>query len=282
MLLETFAYLTDVLTYRLNRIPQRAYVEFLRLLGVQLSPPAAASTKLRFMRARPSEPPLEIPRGTRVTASRAESGSETPVFVTARAALIAPGESQVEVLAHHCDLVIGELAGTGTGLPGLSLAARRPPIVARTGDELDLIVGVEIGAGELDERAAAIEFEGRPYRIWHEVDNFGNLGEDPHAYIADRIQGTIAFAPAARLTMPNGALEDAAHPLAGVPPAQRQIRLWYRRGGGPQGNVSINTLTVLKDPIPGAEVTNPERATGGRAAETIENAVIGGRRSSSR
>ena len=52
--------------------------------------------------------------------------------------------------------------------------------------------------------------------------------------------------------------------------------MWYRRGGGPAGNVAAHTLTVLKDPLPGLEVTNPERATGGQAAETIENAIIRG------
>ena len=55
VLLETFAYLTDTLSYRMNRIPEKAYVEFLRLLGVQLSPPAAASTRLRFSASRAAE-----------------------------------------------------------------------------------------------------------------------------------------------------------------------------------------------------------------------------------
>jgi hypothetical protein len=32
----------------------------------------------------------------------------------------------------------------------------------------------------------------------------------------------------------------------------------------------------MKDPLPGISVTNPEPATGGRAAETLENALVRG------
>ena len=42
VLLELYAYLTDQLIYRLNRVPDKVYVEFLRLLGVQLTPPSAS------------------------------------------------------------------------------------------------------------------------------------------------------------------------------------------------------------------------------------------------
>jgi hypothetical protein len=35
------------------------------------------------------------------------------------------------------------------------------------------------------------------------------------------------------------------------------VRAWYRSSGdGAGGNVNANTLTVIKDPIPGLEVVN--------------------------
>src|SRR5262249_55065711 len=64
--------------------------------------------------------------------------------------------------------------------------------------------------------------------------------------------------------------------LAAIPQAGREIRLWYRRGGGAQGNVGANALTVLKDPIAGVQVTNPEPAVGGLAAESVPNALVRG------
>src|SRR5438067_13112191 len=42
-LIETFAWMTDQLLYRLNRVPELNYVKFLELLGVTLLPPTAAS-----------------------------------------------------------------------------------------------------------------------------------------------------------------------------------------------------------------------------------------------
>ena len=43
VLLELFAFLTDTMLFRLNRLPEKAYVAFLNLIGVQLEPPMAAS-----------------------------------------------------------------------------------------------------------------------------------------------------------------------------------------------------------------------------------------------
>jgi len=54
------------------------------------------------------------------------------------------------------------------------------------------------------------------------------------------------------------------------------IRLWYFHGGGAGGNVAANTLTTLKDQIPGVSVTNPLPATGGRDEESLQNALIRG------
>src|SRR5215475_8636257 len=71
ILLEAFAHLTEVMIYRLNRLPQKAYVEFLRLIGVKLYPPSAATAILRFSLSRPQDEPVEISRGVRVTIGRA-------------------------------------------------------------------------------------------------------------------------------------------------------------------------------------------------------------------
>jgi hypothetical protein len=275
VLLEAFAHLTETMLYRLNRLPEKVYVEFLRLLGVRLQPPATASVALRFSVSRPAERPVDIPRGTRVTLSRADAGTEPVVFLTAEAARLPAGATEVEALAYHCDQVDAELAGHGTGQPGLTVRARRPPIVAPTGDSLDLVVGVEAEPAELDDRAPARKHDGRTYRIWREVEDFAHLSPDEPAYMVDRMTGTLTFAPAARMAGEDGVLGEA-RALAAIPRAGRAILLWYRRGGGAAGNVAAHTLEVLKDPIPGVKVTNPRPAVGGRPAETLENALVRG------
>jgi len=275
VLVELFAHLTEVMLYRLNRLPEKAYVEFLRLIGVRLQPPAAAGVTLRFSVARDAERRIEIHRGTRVAVSRAGGGAEAAVFATDQPAAIEKGQREVDVPAHHAELVEGEPAGTGTGLPGQWVTARRPPLIAATGDPLDLAVGIEAAPGELDERVPAVQHEGKAYRIWREVDSFAEVGPDRFVYVVDRASGTITFAPAMRQLGKEG-LEEAPRSLGEAPAAGREIRLWYRRGGGPEGNVAAGLLATLKDPIPGLQVTNPEAATGGRAAETLENALVRG------
>jgi hypothetical protein len=196
------------------------------------------------------------------------------VFETVDLVTFAAGATTVSVRAIHARLVQGEDLGLSTGQAGRSVAVRHAPIIADSGDPLDLVVGIE--ATEGDAQGGAIEHAGRPYRIWREVDSFVDLGTDADTYIADRTAGSIQFAGAARTQTPGGALTDETRPLASVPPLGRRIRAWYRHGGGIGGNVAANTLTVLKDPIPGVTVTNPEPATGGRDVETLANALLRG------
>ncbi|NIM94246.1 MAG: putative baseplate assembly protein [Anaerolineales bacterium] len=276
VLLELFAHLTETMIYRLNRIPEKAYIAFLRLLGVTLHPPSAASVMLRFRRTEATDQPMIIPRGTRVTIGRTNSGDEPPVFVTIRSATIPAGESEVDVIAYHSELVIGELAGMGTSQPGLSIAVHRPPIVAPTGGEVDLVLGIEATPEELGERVPAIQHGDKSYRVWREVENFAGYGPGDSVYVVDRTTGVISFAPSVRMEDEEGELDEVPRALGGIPAEGREIRVWYLRGGGASGNLPANTLTLLKDPIQGVQVTNPDRATGGRAAEALENALARG------
>jgi hypothetical protein len=277
VLVEVFAYLTEALIYRLNRVPDKLFIEFLRLTGVRLQPPAAAAVTLRFSREEGVFGPIEIPRGTHVTVARPVGGSEPPVFVTAETATMSATDDEAMVRAYHADLIEAESLGVATGNPGLMRTVQRPPIVAPTGDPLDLIVAVEAAPGELKDGDPATEHDGKTYRVWRAVENFTHLGADLFVYMVDRAAGTIMFAPAARTRVDeNGEiLDDTSEALAAIPPRGRDIRVWYRRGGGPDGNVAAGVLTAIREPIK-AVVDNPEPATGGRAAETLENALVRG------
>jgi hypothetical protein len=274
-LIELYAFLTEVMIYRINRLPEKAYIEFLRLMGVQLVPPSAARVELVFSRSEGSDQTVEIPRGTRVTVARGPAGGDPPVFTTAVAATLAAGAKTTAVLAYHCRLVAGEDLGDADGTPGQSVHLQHAPVIAPTGDELDLVVGVEM-ASEPADRTVAINHRGVPYRIWREVEHFTQVDDaDDHRYVADRASGLITFAPAVRRTgaaTANG-LSENPQALAAIPPAGHRIRAWYRCGGGPEGNVAAHSLTVLKDPIPGLRVDNPEAAVGGSEGESLDNAL---------
>jgi hypothetical protein len=278
VLVETFAYLTEIMLYRLNRLPEKAYVAFLNLLGVTRHPPAAAWTELTFTRASGATgagpgpaaagDPVPIPTGTRVAAARGVD-PEPVIFITTESVAVPAGEDSVTVRAHHCALVEAELLGIGTGQPGQRFHASQPPIVT-TADPLDLLLGVEVPPGSLGEGAVAREHAGRTFEIWQPVRSFADAGPQARVYLLDRASGTVTFAPALDARSPGTT-------LAAVPPADREIRLWYRTGGGPAGNVAAGTLTNLRDPIPGIRtVTNASPARGGRALEPIEAAVARG------
>ena len=79
-LIETFAYMTDVLLYRLNRVPDRLYLKFLELIGLQLFPATSARTGVTFYLSSPAQATLTLPRGTRVATLRTET--EDPVVFT--------------------------------------------------------------------------------------------------------------------------------------------------------------------------------------------------------
>ena len=276
VLLQAFGYVTDVLLYRVNRLPELAYIEFLNLLGLRMQPPTAASVELTFSRARITDSAVEIPRGSRVTVAKPTSSEELPVFSTANTARIEAGQSQTIVTSYDAEFVAGELVGYGTGKPRLSVTTKRTPILEATTDDLQLVVGVEANAAKLGERVPSLKYKDKVYRIWTEVESFTNLAPGIPAYIVDRVAGVITFAPAVRMKQPDGRLQENPQPLAAVPEPGKEIRAWYWYGGGPRGNVAAETLTTLKDAIPGVSVTNHARASGGRTGESLENALSRG------
>jgi predicted phage baseplate assembly protein len=72
-LIETFAWMTDQLVYRLNRVPDRLYVKFLELIDVRLFPPTPARTPLTFWLAAPPEATQRIPVNTKTATIRTET-----------------------------------------------------------------------------------------------------------------------------------------------------------------------------------------------------------------
>jgi predicted phage baseplate assembly protein len=88
-LIETFAWMTDQLLYRLNRVPERNYVKFLELIGVRLFPPAAARTEVTFWLSAPQPETVRVAAGTQVATPRSQH-EQAIVFETARDLEILP------------------------------------------------------------------------------------------------------------------------------------------------------------------------------------------------
>ena len=99
-LIELFAWMTDQVVYRLNRVPDRNYVKFLELIGVSLFPPTAARTSLTFWLSAPQPDTVTIAAGTQAATVRTDT-SEAIAFTTTEDLPIVP--SSLERLGSMID-----------------------------------------------------------------------------------------------------------------------------------------------------------------------------------
>src|SRR5262245_9662384 len=82
-LIELAAWMTDLLIYRLNQVPEKNYVAFLNLLGIKLRAPRAARALLQFKLVDGVTKPQRVPKGTQVSTPQAGDDA-TVTFETAR------------------------------------------------------------------------------------------------------------------------------------------------------------------------------------------------------
>ncbi|MGA2812507.1 MAG: putative baseplate assembly protein [Candidatus Acidiferrum sp.] len=87
-LVELFSWMTEILTYRLNQVPDLNYIKFLQLIGIELQPALPATAELTFSVARNDIPSVIIPQGTQVAAA---GSSTTPIIFELDQALTAIG-----------------------------------------------------------------------------------------------------------------------------------------------------------------------------------------------
>ena len=76
-LIELAAWLTDLILYRVNKVPEKNYIAFLNLLGIMLKPPQAARCLLQFTLVEgasrqvvPAGIPVSTPQGSDEDRSR--------------------------------------------------------------------------------------------------------------------------------------------------------------------------------------------------------------------
>jgi predicted phage baseplate assembly protein len=72
-LIELFAWMVDLLLYRVNKVPEKNYIKFMDLLGITLQPPRSARVDITFRLSGPQNHPVSIPLGTEVATVRTES-----------------------------------------------------------------------------------------------------------------------------------------------------------------------------------------------------------------
>lgn len=77
-LLQLFCWLQEMTFYRMNRVPDKMFIEFLRLVGIELTAPAPAHADLTFaLNVKDLPTAVAIPKGTQVTLAGGSSGSNS-------------------------------------------------------------------------------------------------------------------------------------------------------------------------------------------------------------
>ena len=71
-LIELFAWMTDILLYRINRVPDLHYIKFMEMLGITLNSPEPARVPVTFWLSAPQETTITIPAGTEVSSTQTE------------------------------------------------------------------------------------------------------------------------------------------------------------------------------------------------------------------
>ncbi|HEY1914793.1 MAG TPA: putative baseplate assembly protein [Streptosporangiaceae bacterium] len=156
-LIETFAYMTDQLLYRLNRVPDRLYLKFLDLIGLRMLPPTPASVPVTFWLSAPATTPLTIAAATRVGTLRTQAQGAVE-FATVEDLVLPPRKLKL----------VRTTAGAGEDEEARGETAdRTPQLAARTAfpmfdsppaDDDALLIGLDDPAPRC---AIRIDFDGR-------------------------------------------------------------------------------------------------------------------------
>ena len=95
-LIELFAWMTEMIVYRLNRVPEKNYVKFLEMMGFQLQPASSARSELTFYLSAPfpitpeDDTAVIVPQGLEVSTRPTEEETELTFTTDERLTLSPP------------------------------------------------------------------------------------------------------------------------------------------------------------------------------------------------
>src|SRR5690348_2494843 len=109
-LLELYAWMTEMVIYRLNKVPEKNFLTFLDLIGVRLKPPEPAKVVLELTPSDGVVGELLVRKGTQVATMQA-AGGEPVTFETLHEVSLVPVHVVRAVSSHR-----GQIRDHGEGL----------------------------------------------------------------------------------------------------------------------------------------------------------------------
>jgi hypothetical protein len=261
VLQRLLAFVADSLHFYVDRIGNEAFlpttitrrsvINLLQLINFRLNSAAPASVDVVFSIENPLGGDLVIPKGT-LLQTTADATDKPIYFETSADAVIPGGQLEVTTAAVEGQSK-SEIVGVSLGIARQRFALTGVPIIDGT-----LVLWIDEGIGE---------------QLWQEIESFAYSGPDDKNFTTTRDDNDI-------VTVYFGDNSQGKIPDQGA-----NIRADYRVGGGSNGNVPENTITTVLatfsfngNPVVVA-VTNPNAASGGEDAMTIDEAKVAGPRS---
>src|SRR6476659_9527452 len=94
-LIELFAWMSEMVLFRVNQVPDRLFVHFLNLVGIEPFPPSVARADVTFWLSAAQDATISVPAGMQVTTARDIGGESSVVFTTVNQLDITPPELTV-------------------------------------------------------------------------------------------------------------------------------------------------------------------------------------------
>lgn len=172
-LIELFAWMVDIVLYRLNRVPDKHFIKFMELIGMQLHEAVPARVPVTFWLSTPQDTTVVIPSGAEIATLRTET----------EAAIVFTTDGQLEVAVPNlAELMTSATAQDGgrvfsshnifnlqAGYEGFPVFASDPPqhddsLYLGFDDDLsNLLIGINLEVDTAE--GAGIDPEHPPY-VW--------------------------------------------------------------------------------------------------------------------
>lgn len=249
VLLEMFSYLGDLLNYYIDRSANEAFLStasqkdsvlrIAELLGYTPTDSIPATVQLTFFNNELST--IVVPAKTQVSTTTIVNGETTQVIFETNSAVTVPArvgstQGQVSVTATEGVTIEDESVGSSDGTSDQEFVLSDSPVI---NDSISVTVGGTV--------YGAVPFI---------IDAAGTDPVFTSVTDADEVTSII--------------FGDGTS--GRIPPANSEILVTYRVGGGSVGNVNANTLkTILTNFTPGLTVNNAAAASGGVDAESTDS-----------
>ena len=270
-LVEAFSYVSDILSYYIDRNANEAFIttasqrdsvlSIARSYGYTPAGYRQALVELTFTNTSATE--VTLPEGTVVSGDVVIDDTVNTIYFTTIADVVigeqigsTPGEETITATEGRSVIFVsddatvnGELIGTSSGLPAMSFELGETPVVE---DSIEVYVQ-----------------DGALFVKWTEVQYLSDFGPNDQVYVKSLDENDVVT-----ITLGDGV-------SGAIPTLFSEIRAKYTVGGGNAGNVDANTLDTLVS-VPGLSeaqvtalqadisVTNSEVAFAGADPESTD------------